>query len=83
MATANSPNLPAAQGKVVALVVVFIIFAGYLIARNEMPPYFVWLNWVSPFKYVFEGLIVNEFDGLCLSPSSVQLAKATLSAALW
>ena len=73
MATANSPNLPAAQGKVVALVVVFIIFAGYLIARNEMPPYFVWLNWVSPFKYVFEGLIVNEFDGLCLSPSSVQL----------
>ena len=73
MATANSANLSAAQGKVVALVVIFIIFAGYLIPRNAMPPYLVWVNWVSPFKYVYEGLVVNEFENLCLEPSTTQL----------
>ncbi|KAK9238953.1 ABC-2 type transporter-domain-containing protein [Lipomyces kononenkoae] len=45
-----------------ALMVVFI-YAGYLIPRPLMHPWFKWLTWLNPIAYGFESLMANEFHG--------------------
>ncbi|KAK9373652.1 ABC-2 type transporter-domain-containing protein [Lipomyces chichibuensis] len=44
------------------LLIVFI-YAGYLIPRPLMHPWFKWLSYLNPIAYGFEGLMGNEFHG--------------------
>ena len=37
-----------------------------------MPVYFVWLKYLSWFKYGFEALIINQFKGAHLGEYSLQ-----------
>lgn len=30
---------------------------------SRSPPYFWWIQWISPMKYGFTGLAINEFSG--------------------
>ncbi len=48
--------------------VMLIFFNGFLIPRESIPGYFIWIHYLSPFKYMFEALMLNEFDGLVLRP---------------
>ncbi|KAK9322267.1 ABC-2 type transporter-domain-containing protein [Lipomyces orientalis] len=45
-----------------ALMVVFI-YAGYLIPRPLMHPWFKWLSYLNPIAFGFESLMGNEFHG--------------------
>lgn len=45
------------------VVMMFIVFSGFLLVKSEIADYFIWIYWVSPFRYGFEGLVVNEFSG--------------------
>ncbi|KAK9385119.1 ABC-2 type transporter-domain-containing protein [Lipomyces mesembrius] len=45
-----------------AVVIVFI-YAGYLIPRPLMHPWFKWLSYINPLAYGFEALMANEFHG--------------------
>ena len=36
-------------------------FSGFAILQDRAPDYLAWIFWVSPFRYLFEGLIMNEF----------------------
>ena len=60
----TTSNLSSAQVASAGSVVLFILFCGYLIPRESIPPYFIWIHYLSPFKYVVEGLFMNEYDGL-------------------
>ncbi|KAJ3410840.1 ATP-binding cassette sub- G member 1 [Chytridiales sp. JEL 0842] len=42
----------------------FMLFSGMFININKMPAWLGWLQYVSPIKYCFEGLVKNEFIGL-------------------
>ncbi|KAJ0969459.1 hypothetical protein J5N97_022336 [Dioscorea zingiberensis] len=44
----------------------FFLFSGYFIRKTEMPGYWVFMHYVSLFKYPFEGFLVNEFGDKCL-----------------
>ncbi|KAI3960800.1 hypothetical protein MKW98_026192 [Papaver atlanticum] len=41
----------------------FFLFSGYFISKSGMPNYWVFMHYISLFKYPFEGLLINEFSG--------------------
>lgn len=43
--------------------IIFVFFSGFLIQRDDIPPYFVWMHYLSPLKYLYEAAIINEFSG--------------------
>ncbi|KAK7058385.1 Multidrug resistance protein [Paramarasmius palmivorus] len=40
-----------------------VIYTGFTIPTRDMHPWFRWINYLNPIAYVFESLMVNEFDG--------------------
>ena len=54
----------AALAAVSALVIPLIILCGFFVDLSSVPAWFSWLQYISPFKYGFELLTVNEFAGL-------------------
>ncbi|EGG18232.1 ABC transporter G family protein [Cavenderia fasciculata] len=41
-----------------------ILFSGYMIAPKNIPGWWIYLYWISPIHYEFEGLMSNEHHGL-------------------
>lgn len=46
-----------------AVVILFLMFSGFLINENSVPVYFIWLKEISFIRYAFKAAAVNEFDG--------------------
>lgn len=44
----------------------FFLFSGYFIRKEAMPSYWIFMHYISLFKYPFEGFLVNEFSNKCL-----------------
>ncbi|RZC85890.1 hypothetical protein C5167_026566 [Papaver somniferum] len=47
---------------------VFLLFSGFFIHRDRLPPYWIWFHYISVVKYPFQAIVLNEFDNpyLCL-----------------
>ncbi|KAH7053456.1 multidrug resistance protein CDR2 [Macrophomina phaseolina] len=45
------------------LVSALTMYTGYMIAKPDMHPWFVWIFWIDPLAYGFEALLANEFHG--------------------
>jgi len=44
--------------------VLFVVFAGFLIPRKHIGNWWIWLFWLSPFNYILDAVIINQFAGL-------------------
>lgn len=44
--------------------VIFLLFGGNLLPLSSIPPWFIWLHWMSPITYTYSALAQNEFRGL-------------------
>nr|KAK5440522.1 hypothetical protein LTR18_007811 [Exophiala xenobiotica] len=42
------------------VIMVVVMYEGYLIAKPDMHPWFVWLFWIDPLAYAFSGIMANE-----------------------
>ena len=51
-------GLSEASGVVIMAAVLYI---GYMIAKPDMHPWFVWLFWINSLAYAFEAFMGNEF----------------------
>jgi len=40
-----------------------LIFGGFFVNTASIPDYFIWLEYISFFKYGFEAIVVNEWQG--------------------
>lgn len=40
-----------------------MMYAGYMIQKPQMHPWFVWIFWINPIAYAFDALLSNEFHG--------------------
>ncbi len=47
---------------VVAILAYFLLFSGFFISRDRIPPYWLWFHYLSLVKYPYEGVLQNEFD---------------------
>ncbi|ESK91360.1 multidrug resistance protein cdr1 [Moniliophthora roreri MCA 2997] len=60
---AVSRTIQEAQGPASIVMLSLVIYTGFTIPVGDMRPWLRWINFLSPLGYVFESLMVNEFDG--------------------
>ncbi|KAJ0405196.1 hypothetical protein ATCC90586_008824 [Pythium insidiosum] len=58
---AASPSLLVAQPIMVIAILVFVLFGGFLITKNNIPSYFSWFYWVNPIAWCIRALSVNQY----------------------
>ncbi|CAG9864008.1 unnamed protein product [Phyllotreta striolata] len=46
------------------MIIPFLLFGGFFMNLNSIPAYFVWLSYLSWFKYGNEALMVNQWSGV-------------------
>ncbi|CCG82129.1 putative ABC transporter [Taphrina deformans PYCC 5710] len=68
------PSLDAATAISGVAIQALIVYAGYIIPRPSMHPWFVWIFYINPLAYGFEALMANEFYNLQLTCVEPRLA---------
>ncbi|KAL7721514.1 ABC transporter [Entamoeba marina] len=61
-----SPNVVVAQILLPLFLIVLMIFTGFFIKKNDIPPYWIWAYYLSFFRYTFNILTINQFAGTTL-----------------
>ena len=59
----------AAVGVFMTLMSILLVFSGIYINSNNIPPYWIWMIWVSPFNYMFRAyfyLVMHGNPIVCL-----------------
>ncbi|KAJ6763983.1 ABC TRANSPORTER G FAMILY MEMBER 10 [Salix purpurea] len=57
------PNFILGTSLIAGLVGSFFLFSGYFIAKDDMPKYWIFMHYLSLFKYPFECFMINEYGG--------------------
>lgn len=62
------PNFIVGNSLISGVMGSFFLFSGYFIRKKAMPTYWVFMHYISLFKYPFESFLVNEFSdpGSCV-----------------
>jgi len=58
-----SPNLGIAAVMGGLLLISCTLTMGFLIPPASIPPWWIWLYWINPLRYVLQGLAANELGG--------------------
>ncbi|KAK9466422.1 ABC-2 type transporter-domain-containing protein [Lipomyces arxii] len=53
------------------------MYAGYVIPRPSMHPWFKWISYINPIAYGFENLMVNEFHGRRMDCASALIPQGS------
>lgn len=56
-----APNYIAGTSLVTILLGAFFLFSGYFIAQDSMPKYWLFMHFLSMYKYALDALLVNEY----------------------
>eukprot|EP00211_Chloroparvula_japonica_P004367 CAMPEP_0119121132 /NCGR_PEP_ID=MMETSP1310-20130426/1893_1 /TAXON_ID=464262 /ORGANISM="Genus nov. species nov., Strain RCC2339" /LENGTH=651 /DNA_ID=CAMNT_0007110671 /DNA_START=84 /DNA_END=2039 /DNA_ORIENTATION=+ len=65
------PNFIIAIGAGAGLFGLYMLLCGFFVLKSNIPPYFIWIHYLTFHKYAFEGFMENEFSGsefYCGSP---------------
>lgn len=57
------PNFIMGASIIAGLMGSFFLFSGYFIAQENIPDYWIFMHYLSLFKYPFESLMINEYGG--------------------
>ncbi|CAI9099520.1 OLC1v1036358C1 [Oldenlandia corymbosa var. corymbosa] len=57
------PNFIVGNSVISGVMGSFFLFSGYFISKHGIPSYWIFMHYISLFKYPFEGFLVNEFAG--------------------
>ncbi|KAL1350054.1 hypothetical protein HN51_026509 [Arachis hypogaea] len=55
------PNFILGNSVIAGLMGSFFLFSGYFISKEKMPSYWIFMHYLSLFKYPFECLMINEY----------------------
>ncbi|KAG6545618.1 hypothetical protein Mapa_012972 [Marchantia paleacea] len=58
--SALAPNFTVALAVVGGVSAYMFLFSGFFMNRREIPRYWLWLHYISLFKYSYESLVANE-----------------------
>ncbi|KDO26429.1 hypothetical protein SPRG_08232 [Saprolegnia parasitica CBS 223.65] len=56
-----APNLLMAQPLTFLSVLLYVLFAGFMIAKDSIPDYCIWIFWINPLTWCFRALAVNQY----------------------
>ncbi|OQR86560.1 ATP-binding Cassette (ABC) Superfamily, partial [Thraustotheca clavata] len=56
-----SPDLHVAKPLSMMSILVFVLFAGFIISPSIMPDYFIWLYWINPLSWCVRSLAINQY----------------------
>ncbi|CAK7323651.1 unnamed protein product [Dovyalis caffra] len=57
------PNFIMGTSLIAGLMGSFFLFSGYFIAKDDIPKYWIFMHYLSLFKYPFECFMINEYGG--------------------
>ncbi|OQR80444.1 ATP-binding Cassette (ABC) Superfamily, partial [Thraustotheca clavata] len=57
-----SPDLHVAKPLSMMTVLIFILFAGFVISPSIMPDYFIWIYWIDPLSWCIRALSINQYS---------------------
>lgn len=57
------PNFIVGNSVISGVMGSFFLFSGYFVSRHGIPNYWIFMHYISLFKYPFEGFLINEFSG--------------------
>jgi len=72
MIASIAPTTEVANSLVGMSLSIFSLFAGFIIPKGSIPGYWIWLHYLSFFKYALESLSINELQGEVFSCSKPQ-----------
>lgn len=55
------PKKANVQGVGTFLVLIMVLFSGFIVFPGVIPHFYDWLYWANPMAWTFQGLLVNEF----------------------
>eukprot|EP00903_Cladosiphon_okamuranus_P018818 g17309.t1 len=56
------PNFTLAQGFAGLSVLFCVLFCGYLIPGEDIPPWWIWMFYINPLTWAFRAAVLNEFQ---------------------
>jgi ABC-type multidrug transport system fused ATPase/permease subunit len=68
LTTFLSPDLTSAAAVSGIVTFFLLLFSGFIISIKDVPPFYVWVMYLNPLFYAFQGLAVNEFIAEKYSP---------------
>mmetsp|Transcript_26825 Transcript_26825/g.43807 ORF Transcript_26825/g.43807 Transcript_26825/m.43807 type:complete len:755 (+) Transcript_26825:191-2455(+) len=63
------PSLELAVAIAPLFVLPLVLFSGFFVTNDGIPPYFDWIKYISPMKWAFSGFSQTEFGGLTFDTS--------------
>ncbi|KAJ0103017.1 hypothetical protein Patl1_04814 [Pistacia atlantica] len=57
------PNFIMGTSVIAGLMGSFFLFSGYFISKNSIPNYWIFMHYLSMFKYPYECFMINEYGG--------------------
>ncbi|ERN13913.1 ABC transporter G family member 10 [Amborella trichopoda] len=57
------PNFIMGNSLIAGFMGAFFLFSGYFISKGSIPKYWVFMHYLSLFKYPFEAFLINEYTG--------------------
>ncbi|RLN55373.1 hypothetical protein BBJ28_00021720, partial [Nothophytophthora sp. Chile5] len=58
---AVSPNLNVAKPLSMVSLLVFILFAGFIVSKNGIPDWLIWLYWLDPVAWAVRSIAVSQY----------------------
>ncbi|RLN95393.1 hypothetical protein BBJ28_00012190 [Nothophytophthora sp. Chile5] len=58
---AIAPDLHISKPLAMLSVLFFILFAGFVVPKNQLPDYVVWIYWLDPIAWCMRALAVNQY----------------------
>ncbi|KAJ0390662.1 hypothetical protein P43SY_011544 [Pythium insidiosum] len=59
--SALSPDLHQAKPISMVSIMFYILFAGFVISKNQIPDYFIWAYWLNPIAWCLRSLAINQY----------------------
>ncbi|EGC38233.1 hypothetical protein DICPUDRAFT_76201 [Dictyostelium purpureum] len=73
MVSSFSPNFFISSLAAPMLIAPFILFCGFLMPKPSIKGWWIWMYWAVPTKYMFEGLMSNEYHNVKYSCTENEL----------
>ncbi|KAJ1967357.1 hypothetical protein H4R35_006729 [Dimargaris xerosporica] len=60
-------------------IIIMLMYAGNLVITDDITPVLSWIRFLSPIKYCYQALAINEFTGLTFSCSGISADAACVT----